>query len=215
ARERVDAEVDLRKKIDGLELEVVVVDASHRSCGVIAERWMKSTDVWRADDKVTSVAGCNRAERARRRCFGMDEARRARRRSPGEVVFIVGRAEGWAKGKQLPGENTGVMAMRRRDGCDAESRRRERRYDTESRCVDSPTRGERAASSRRLRFRVEIPAACQRNVVETCAVLCLSPAIFRPDRPFRPTLSLSKAAAEFRPDRHRLRRSARGTLAPE
>src|SRR5438876_11362980 len=44
------------------------------------------------------------------------------------------------------------MAMRRRDGCDAESRRdstelvegRKRRYDAASCCIDSPRRGELA-----------------------------------------------------------------------
>ena len=66
-----------------------------------------------ADDKVTSLAGCNQAERARRRCFGMDRPRCARRRSPGEVVFIVGRAKGWAAPQQVPGQNTGVTAVRR------------------------------------------------------------------------------------------------------
>src|SRR5438093_2497845 len=101
----------------------------------------------------------------------MDRPRPARRRSPGEVVFTFGPAKGWAGPSQVPGENAGVMAMRRRDGYAADSRRRKRRYDAKSCLVDSPTRRTRAATARSASFRVETPAAHQRNVVATCAVL--------------------------------------------
>ena len=64
----------------------------------------------------------------------------------------------------------------------------------------------RAASARRASFRVETPAAHQRNVVQTCAGSLIFRSIPRPGRPIRPVRSLSNgAAAEFRPDRHRLR----------
>src|SRR5437762_14260851 len=46
--------------------------------------------------------------------FGMDEARRAPRPSPGDAVFTPGPADTWATKPQDPGQNTGVMAMRRR-----------------------------------------------------------------------------------------------------
>ena len=65
----------------------------------------------------------------------MDRRRPVGWRLPGEVVFIVGPAMRWAGPQQVPGQNTGVMAMRRCDGYDAESRRRERQYDAASRSI--------------------------------------------------------------------------------
>src|SRR5205823_1996380 len=75
----------------------------------------RGTDAWTADDNFAQCGPPALGERCARTIGGMDRPRPVRRPSPGEVVFIPGRATTWATPQQLPGQFTGLTAMRRRD----------------------------------------------------------------------------------------------------
>jgi hypothetical protein len=90
------------------------------------------TDISRADDNLARRRPPGLGERCPPTSRDMARPRPVRWPSPGEEFSIAGPASSWATPQQVPGQNAGLTALRRRDGYDAHAWGEAQRYDAAS-----------------------------------------------------------------------------------